>query len=133
MDATQVLGKYMPDVIPNSGPGLWGTIAAGLTAAVAILYTLWGNLRKNSAETDTETEALRLVSAAVEHWKGLYDVAWEQVGKERQLREAAEQRGQLAVQEVEGLRSEVAELRRQIEHLTAQIAAATPPKPMGVA
>lgn len=110
----------MPEVM-TEGAGLWGTIAAGVTAAVAILYTLWNNLRTSGQAADTETDALKMVSAAVEHWKGLYEVAWEQVKKERELREAAERRSQMAVEEVEGLRSEVATLRREIERLTAQI------------
>jgi hypothetical protein len=110
----------MPDAI-TSGPGLWGTIAAGLTVVVAMLYTLWGNLRKNGAENDTETEALRMVGAAVEHWKGLYDVLQTQVLREREQREAAEQRAMLAINEVEGLRGEVAALKRQIDQLSATI------------
>lgn len=115
----------MSDVIPVSGPGMWGTVAAGLTAAVAILYTLWGNLRKNGQEAVTEGDALKMAAAAIEQWKSLYDVAWDQVKKERALREMAESRSATAVQEVEGLRGEVAALKRQIEHLTAQIDALT--------
>lgn len=114
------LEHSMPEVM-TEGAGLWGTIAAGITAAVAILYTLWGNLRKTGQAAETETDALKMVGAAVEHWKGLYEVAWEQVKKEREQREAAERRSQMAVEEVEGLRSEVATLRREIERLTAQI------------
>lgn len=110
----------MPEAL-QSGAGLWGSIGAGILAALGILYTLWGNLRKNGQVAETETDALKMVSAAVEHWKGLYDTAWAEAKKERELRLAAEQRASLAVQEVEGLRTEVAALRRQIEHLTAQI------------
>lgn len=114
----------MPEAM-TQGAGLWGTIAAGITAAVAILYTLWNNLKKTGQESETEVEALKLVQAAVEHWKGLYDVAWAQVVKERELRELAETRAAAAVQEVEGLRSEVAALKRQIEQLTAKVTAMT--------
>jgi hypothetical protein len=117
---TATLEFSMPEAL-TTGAGLWGTIAAGITAAVAILYTLWGNLKKTGAENDTETEALRMVSAAVEHWKGLYDVLLTQVQREREQREAAEQRAMLAINEVEGLRSEVAALKRQIDQLSATI------------
>jgi polyhydroxyalkanoate synthesis regulator phasin len=117
---TATLEFSMPEAL-STGAGLWGTIAAGITAAVAILYTLVGNLKKNSAENDTETEALRMVSAAVEHWKGLYDVLLTQVQREREQREAAEQRAMLAINEVEGLRGEVAALKRQIDQLSATI------------
>jgi len=118
---TATLELSMPEVNIAEGAGLWGTIAAGVTAAVAILYTLWGNLRKSGQAAETETDALKMVSAAVEHWKGLYEVAWEQVKKEREMRMSAELRAQTAVEEVEGLRSEVATLRREIERLTAMV------------
>lgn len=117
---TAILEFEMPDAM-TQGAGLWGTIAAGITAGLAILYTLIGTLRKNNAESTTETEALVMVRSAVEHWKGLYEVAWAQVGKERELRDAAEKRASLAIEEVEGLRSEVAGLKRQIEALSATI------------
>lgn len=116
--------SYMP--VPEAmqeGPGLWGTIGASITAGLVVLYNLWGKMRTERAGDDTETEALKTVRAAVEQWKTLSDTAWAQVSKEREMRLAAEQRASLAVQEVEGLRGEVASLRREIEHLTATVAA----------
>ena len=115
------LEKYaMPDAI-QTGAGLWGTISAGIVAALAILYTLWGKLNVSRTEADVDSDTLKLVGAAVEHWRNLYEVAQGQVLSERALREAAERRGAAAVAQVEDLRGEVATLRREIERLTAMV------------
>lgn len=100
---------------------VFGTIAAGLAAAVGILYRAWSRLRLGNTSDNTDSQTLRMLSAAVEHWKGLYDTAWEQVKKERQMREEAEARVVSVVEKMELLRDEVATLRREVEALTYQL------------
>ena len=98
-----------------------GTIAAGLLAALAILYRGFGKLRRGNQQDGTDVETLKALDAAVAHWRSLYETAWKQVGKERELREQAEARATNAFSEIENLRGEVAALRREIEHLTATV------------
>ena len=96
---------------------LLGVIGAGVLAALAVLYRGWAKLRHDNQKDSTDIETLKALDAAVAHWRGLYEVAWKQVGKERELREHAEARATMAFEEIEKLRSEVAALRREVEKL----------------
>lgn len=98
-----------------------GTIAAGVVAIVAMLYRGFGKLRRDNQQDGTDVETLKALDAAVAHWRNLYETAWKQVAKERELREMAETRASAAFSEIEKLRGEVAMLRREIEHLTATV------------
>ena len=97
---------------------LLGTIAGGLLVIVAVVYRGFAKLKRDNQVDGTEAETLRMLDAAVLHWRTLYETAWKQVAKERELRERAEQRHTQALEEIEALRSEVAALRREIEQLT---------------
>lgn len=115
---------FMPEVeIANQGATFWGSVAAGVTAALGGLYAVWSKINVSRESDATESEALKTLRAAVEQWKGIADEAWTQAKKEREMRVAAEQRTQVAIEEVEGLRGEVASLRREIEGLTSMVAA----------
>lgn len=109
------------DGVPSQLATQVATISAGVVVILAILLRGWSFLRRTSQADNTETETLRLLQAAVDHWRGLYDTAWEQVKKERQLRESAEMRAAETMTEVEALRGEVAEMQRKIDHLTALV------------
>lgn len=98
-----------------------GAVSAGLLVALAMMYRAWSRLRLGRTSDETEDSTLKLLSAAVEHWKALHDAAWEQVKKERQLREEAEARASSLVGSMERLRSEVAALERKVDALTFQI------------
>lgn len=98
-----------------------GAIAAGVTIIVAVLYRGFGILRRDNQQDGTDVETLRALDAAVLHWRNLYETAWKQVARERELRELAETRAAAAFSEIEKLRGEVAMLRREIEHLTATV------------
>lgn len=114
-DAT---GVWMIDT--NDGT-LLGAIGAGAVAILATLYRGFGKLRRDNQQDGTDVETLRALDAAVLHWRTLYETAWKQVGKERELRELAETRTTAAFSEIENLRGEVASLRREIEHLSATL------------
>ncbi len=116
----------MPTEIDSS---IWAKIAGGVVVVATMLYALWDKLTANratkAAADNTETSALRTVDVAVSHWQKLYDVAMAQATRERELREisdrkceASEHRAATTMAEVEGLRGEVAALKRQIEHLS---------------
>lgn len=96
-----------------------GTIAAALVAGSALIYRAWARLKLDRQQANTETATLQLLDAAVVKWKTLYDTAWEQVVKERDLRMQAESRAAKATSDVEVLRSEVASLQREVERLTS--------------
>ena len=106
---------------PSNDGTLIGAIAAGVLAALAILYRGFGKLRRDNQQDGTDVETLKALDAAVLHWRRLYETAWKQVGRERELRELAETRATSAFSEIESLRGEVAALRREIEHLTATV------------
>lgn len=95
--------------------------AGGVLVILGVVWRGFGILRRQSVADNTEAETLKLLQDAVMHWRSLYDTAWEQVKKERAMREAAEQRTTETMNEVEGLRAEVAELQRKIDHLTALV------------
>lgn len=96
-------------------------IAAGIATLAAVLPRIYSKVKRDNKADGTDEAALAHVDAAVAHWKTLYETAWAQVGKERALRERAEERTVATVAEVENLRGEVAALRRQVEHLTSVI------------
>lgn len=104
----------------SSDGTFWGAIAAGVLAAVAVLYRGYNKLRRDNQQDGTDLETLRALDSAVNHWRSLYETAWAQVAKERMLREAAELRVASAFSEIEKLRGEVAALRREVEKLTAR-------------
>lgn len=108
------------DLLNNIGTAL-GVISGGLLAALALLYQSYKRLKLYNQMGETESSTLLLLNAAVQHWRGLYDVAWEQVGKEREHREAAEKRAIAVIAEVEELRAHVASLEREITRLTALV------------
>src|SRR5688572_13179304 len=101
------------------------TTLAGLAAALAVLVPivprLYARIKRDNKVDGSDEAALKHLDAAVAHWKGLYETAWKQIAKERELRELAERRTTATVMEVEELRGEVAALRRQIEHLTTTV------------
>lgn len=118
--------NVMPTEIDSS---VWAKIAGGVVVVASMLYALWDKLTANratkAAADNTESMALRTVDVAVSHWQKLYDVAMAHATRERELRELAERareasdlRAAATMQEVEGLRGEVAALKRQIEHLS---------------
>lgn len=105
-----------------------GVIAGTLTVGSALIYRAWTRLKLDGQMGHTEAATLKMLDAAVEHWKKLHDIAWEQVVKERELREAAEKRASDTSSEVEKLRGEVAGLKREIERLTAVVNRNYPPE-----
>lgn len=117
---TGALGAERIGMDTNDGT-LIGAIAAGVTVIVGALYRGVGKLRRDNQQDSTDAETLKALDAAVLHWRSLYETAWKQVAKERELREHAESRASAAFSEIEMLRSEVAALRREIEHLTATV------------
>jgi len=102
------------------------TILVSLLTGLGAVYLAWKRIIKMGTQTTSDISTLKLIDAAVAHWKELHEEAWEQVKAERERREKAETRLQLALDQIESLRSEVAALRRDIEKLTA-----TPSKPEG--
>lgn len=90
-----------------------------VASAVATIYLTYRKTIRAGVQAKADTSSLELVGAAISHWKGLHDEAWEQVKKERKLRSEAEDRLTTALKEIEKLRGEVAELRRDIANLTA--------------
>lgn len=98
-----------------------GAIAGGVLVIIAVVYRGFAKLRRDNQKDGTDVETLKALDAAVVHWRGLYETAWAQVAKERELREKAEARATTTWLEVESLRSEVAALRREIEYLTATV------------
>lgn len=119
----------MTDIVINDGSmrmdtndgTILGTIAAGVVVIAGMLYRGFGKLRRDNQVDGTDIETLKALDSAVAHWRGLYETAWKQVAKERELREVAETRASAAFSEIENLRGEVAALRREIEHLTATV------------
>lgn len=108
------------DLLNNIGTAL-GFTSAALLAILGVLYQAYKRLKLNNQMGDTESSALKLLDAAVRHWQGLYEVAWAQVVKEREHREAAEKRANMVITEVEELRAHVASLEREIARLTALV------------
>jgi ATP:corrinoid adenosyltransferase len=100
-----------------------GYLCAGLAVAAVTFYKLWSKLKLDNQTNQSETGALQLLDKAVEHWKDLNTEAWAQVKKERQLREEAERRADVMAQEMEGLRDEIASLRREVTGLKNVVAA----------
>lgn len=100
---------------------LIGTIAGGILVVIAVVYRGFAKLKRDNQVDGTDVETLKALDAAVLHWRTLYETAWKQVAKEREMRERAESRASQTLQEVESLRSEVAALRREIEHLSATV------------
>lgn len=98
---------------------LFVTWLASLFASGAGLYIAWRKMLRTGTQAKTDTSSLELIGAAVSHWKGLHDEAWEQVKAERKRRGEAEDRLTKALTEIEKLRGEVAELRRDIANLSA--------------
>lgn len=90
--------------------GAVGAIAAGALAFVAVGWRLAMMIRRDSSDN----ESLELLRAAAKNWEALYR-------EERAVREQVEQRMQAALHEVEVLRSEVAELQRKVDHLSALV------------
>ena len=95
------------------------TVAGGIVVLVGIIVRGWSALKRSSQQDTTDADTLKLLQAAVDHWKTLYDAAWAQVKKERELREVAEARTQGITAEVEELRKQVATLERKIDMLQA--------------
>jgi beta-phosphoglucomutase-like phosphatase (HAD superfamily) len=98
-----------------------GTIAGTLVVGSALIFRAWSRLKLEHQIGTTEEAALKTLAAAVENWKGLYDTAWAQVVKERELREAAENRATATMHELEELRAQVAELKREVQRLTVAV------------
>jgi hypothetical protein len=98
-----------------------GTIAGALLVGSALIFRAWTRLKVDHQIGTSETAALKTLSAAVENWRALYDVAWQQVTKERELREAAEQRARETTKELEQLRAQVAALERDVQRLTVAV------------
>lgn len=92
---------------------------SSVLASVGALYIGYRRMMRTGVQAKADTSTIELVGAAVAHWKGLHDEAWEQVKAERKRRGEAEERLSRALTEIEKLRSEVAELRRDIANLTA--------------
>lgn len=90
-----------------------------VVTAVGTIYLTYRKTMRAGMQAKADTSSLELVGAAISHWKGLHDEAWEQVKKERKLRSEAEERLTRALGEIEKLRGEVAELRRDIANLSA--------------
>lgn len=95
------------------------TILGSVVASLGGVYIAWRRLIRAGTQAKTDTINMELMGSAVAHWKSLHDEAWAQVRKERELREAAEQKAASAMRSIENLRNEVAELRRQVADLTA--------------
>ena len=120
---TEALRAERIGMEPNDGT-LLGAIAGGLLVVIAVVYRGYSKLRHDNQIDGTEAETLRMLDAAVLHWRTLYETAWKQVAKERELREKAEARTSAAFAEIENLRAEVAALRREVEKLTAALGCA---------
>ncbi|WP_454737580.1 hypothetical protein [Cupriavidus necator] len=95
-----------------------GTIAGTLVVGSALIFRAWSRLKLDHQIGTSETAALKTLSAAVENWKGLYETVWAQVIKEREMRESAEKRASETTRELEELRGQVAELKREVQRLT---------------
>lgn len=98
-----------------------GTLAGAMVVAGMLVYKAWSRFKLDQQVGSTETQTLQMLDAAVAHWKELHDTAWSQVVKERELREAAEQRGRETAADVDKLRSRVATLERKIDQLQALV------------
>ncbi|QUN28694.1 hypothetical protein KB879_01595 [Cupriavidus sp. KK10] len=98
-----------------------GTIAGTLVVGSALIFRAWTRLKLDHQIGSSEEAALKTLTAAVENWKGLYETAWQQVVKERELRESAEHRATETTRELEELRAQVAELKREVQRLTVAV------------
>lgn len=95
-----------------------GTIAGTLVVGSALIFRAWTRLKIEHQIGNSEEAALKTLTAAAESWKGLYETAWKQVGQEREMREAAERYASETMRELEDLRAQVAELKREVQRLT---------------
>lgn len=98
-----------------------GTIAGTLVVGSALIFRAWTRLKLDHQIGSSEEAALKTLTAAVENWKSLYETAWMQVTKEREMREAAEKRATETTRELEELRAQVAELKREVQRLTVAV------------
>lgn len=98
-----------------------GTIAGALVVGSALIFRAWTRLKLDHQIGSSEEAALRTLNAAVENWRSLYEHASMQVVKEREMREAAELRAMDTTRELEELRGQVAELKREVQRLTEAV------------
>lgn len=118
--------------IPMSNTAAWvGTVVGILAVAWLVFFQLYSKIKLGRQSDASEVGALRLMDAAILHWKQLNDEAWAQVRKERDLRIEAERRSDLQLQEMEALRQEVMQLRGEVNRLRSVIVLNTQSPPDG--
>lgn len=113
-------------------PGTLGAIMTSLLAGGALVWRAYTRVKRVTQADNSDASTLKLMDAALAQWKGLHDEAWAQVRKERELREAAEHRIAMLLDQaakdrlkdretIEALRGRVAELEREVGSLQSII------------